>query len=266
MVIDFHTHAFPDKIALRAITSLAEKGNISAFGTGTISDLISKMDEDGVDFAVVNNIATKPEQETNVNNFAISLLDNPRIIPFASVYPGSDTALSELERVKEAGIKGIKMHPEYQSFYIDDEKVMPVYDKCAELGLIVTLHCGGDVGFKPPYHATPERIEKITRLFPDTVFVCAHMGGYDMWAEFERAVTGKDNLYIDTSMTGTVARLNPDTARKIIDKIGINHVLFGSDMPWAREGASINTVKSWGLSVDALEKIFWGNAKRLLGI
>ena len=129
MVIDFHTHAFPDALADRAVAHLYELGGMPPKNDGKISGLISSMDADGVDKCVVLSIATKPKQETNVNNFAISLLENPRTIPFGSVFPGSETALSEIERLCAAGVKGIKMHPEYQDFYIDEDRVKPIYKK-----------------------------------------------------------------------------------------------------------------------------------------
>ena len=264
MIIDFHTHAFPDALAEKAIPLLAKKGNITAHGLGTVSDLVAKMDEDGIDKSVVLSIATKPEQETNVNNFAISLLGNDRIIPFGSVYPGSGTAMTELERLKNAGIKGIKLHPEYQQFYIDSENAIEVFNKCAELDLIVLLHCGGDVAFDPPVHADPERIERIARLCPDTTFVCAHMGGYNMWQEFSQKVTAHSNLYIDTSMTGTVAILDTETARLIIDIHGVDKFLFGSDMPWERQYRSVDKLLSFGLSEEENRKIFSENAVKLL--
>lgn len=264
MIIDFHTHAFPDSLAERAIPRLAKQGNVLPFSDGTVEGLLAKSKEDGVDICVVHSIATKKEQETNVNNFAISLLENKKIIPFGSVYPGSETALFEIERLHNAGICGIKLHPEYQNFYIDDECVYEIYEKCASLSMIVELHAGGDVAFAPPVHATPARIEKITSMFPDTTFVFAHMGGYDMWDEFSRTVRRHENMYIDTSMTDTVAKLDVATALKIIENVGPDHVLFGSDMPWARQCVSIEKVLSFGLSPNENKMIFCQNAEKLL--
>lgn len=266
MIIDFHTHAFPDKLAEKAIPRLAEQGNVVPFCDGTVGGLLKKSEEDGVDICVVHSIATKKEQETNVNNFAISLLENDKIIPFGSVFPGSETALYEIERLHSAGVKGIKLHPEYQNFYIDDECVYEIYKKCASLSMVIEVHAGGDVAFAPPVHATPERIEKISSMFPDTVFVFAHMGGYDMWDKFSRCVRRHENMYIDTSMTDTVAKLEVKTALKIIDNVGVDRVLFGSDMPWARQCVSIEKVLSFGLSSQENRMIFCDNAKRLLGL
>lgn len=266
MKIDFHTHAFPDKIADRAIASLSEKGGISPYADGKVSELLQIMDKDGVDISVVLNIATKPEQETNVNNFAISLLDNPRLVPFGSVYPGSETSLSEVERLHTAGIKGIKFHPEYQWFDVMDERVFPTYEKCGELGMIVTFHAGGDVGFKAPFHSDPERLNRLCDMFPKTTFVFAHMGGYDMWNEGAEIYKYHENMYLDTSIINTVAIIDNGTAKRIIENVGIDHILFGSDMPWARAVHSAAKLEALGLSDEGLQKIYSGNAKRLLNI
>ena len=266
MKIDFHTHAFPDKIADRAIASLSEKGGISPYADGKVNKLLQIMDEDGVDISVVLNIATKPEQETNVNNFAISLLENPRLVPFGSVYPASETSLSEVERLYKAGIKGIKFHPEYQWFDVMDERVFPTYEKCGELGMIVTFHAGVDVGFKAPFHSDPERLNRLCELFPKTTFVFAHMGGYDMWDEGADIYKHHENMYLDTSIINTVSIINNDSAKRLIDNVGIDHILFGSDMPWARAVHSAAKLEMLGLDDEDLEKIYSGNAKRLLNI
>ncbi|MBP3580329.1 MAG: amidohydrolase [Clostridia bacterium] len=266
MIIDFHTHAFPDKLADKAVAHLYELGGMPPKSDGKISGLIRCMDEDGVDASVVLSIATKPQQETNVNNFAISLLENPRIIPFGSVFPGSDTALTEIERLHKSGVKGIKMHPEYQDFYIDEDRVAPIYKKCGELGMIVLLHCGGDVAYEPPYHGTPELIEKIVNKFCDTTFVAAHMGGFDLWEEFANTVKPHKNLYIDTSMTNTAKHLDNEIGHRIFETHGYDKFLFGSDSPWERHYKSMEKLYSYGFSDEVNKKILGENAVKLLGI
>ena len=170
MIIDFHTHAFPDSLAPRAIPALAESSSLTPNHDGTICGLTKALDESGVEKAVVLSIATKPHQENSVNTFAISLLENPRIIPFGSVFPGSDTWREQLARLRDAGIKGIKLHPEYQGFFIDSDDAMPIYEECGKLGLIVTFHAGADAAFPPPVHASPERLNFVCSSFPSTTF------------------------------------------------------------------------------------------------
>ena len=143
MLIDFHTHAFPDKLAPRAIASLAHaSGGLSPQTDGTVSALKAKMARDGVDISVVQSIATNPRQMTKVNDFAIEINVDPAIVAFGSVHPDAPDALEELERLKAAGLKGVKFHPEYQHFYANDEKMKPIYRKISELGLIALFHAG----------------------------------------------------------------------------------------------------------------------------
>lgn len=266
MIIDFHTHIFPDTLAPRAISVLHEKSGLVPAHNGTAQGLTDIMTKHGVDMAVALSIATKPIQEHSVNSFAISLLDNPKIIPFGSVFPGSETYSGELERLKEAGVKGIKLHPEYQDFYIDCDDALKIYKKCASLGLIVHFHSGEDEAYAPPAHATPERVNRICELCPDTKFVAAHFGGYNMWEQFADILEPHENLWLDTSMTRTANLINDETAKKLISKMGVDHILFGSDSPWEKQCDSIKGIKGLGLSQEAMDKIFSGNAIKLLGL
>ncbi len=266
MIIDFHTHAFPDSLAPRAIGVLTEKSGLQPTHNGTAAGLISNMDQNGVDMAVVLSIATKPTQENSVNTFAISLLDNPRLIPFGSVFPGSETWSYQLDRLKEAGIKGIKLHPEYQGFFVDSDEALEIFKKCGKLGLIVQFHSGEDEAYPPPAHATPDRVNRICKMCPDTKFVAAHLGGYNMWEEFSRELEPHDNLWLDCSQTRTAHRVNNDTAKRIIDKMGVDKILFGSDAPWENQADSIKGLLSLGLTEEENKKILSGNAINLLGI
>ena len=266
MIIDFHCHAFPDFLASRAIPMLAEKAGLVAQFDGTVSGLADKMEQAGVARAVVLSIATKPTQEKSVNNFAISLAEDQRFIPFGSVYPGSDTALSELERIKHAGIRGIKLHPEYQSFQVDDPIAAPIYEACGRLGLIVLLHAGGDAGYAPPYHSDPQSIRETATRFPNTTFVAAHFGSYDMWDDVYQNLCGISNLYLDTSMCNTAKKIDRELARKIVDRHGVDKILFGTDMPWENYETAKALIQSLGLSQQEQSAVFSGNAIRLLGL
>ena len=137
MLIDFHTHAFPQKIAQRAINTLSHaSGGLQPQTDGTLASLKEQMRLDGVDISVVQSIATNPTQQSNVNSFAIEINQDDAIIAFGSVHPDAPDALDELERIKDAGIKGVKFHPDYQHFYVDDEKMISIYKKISSLGLI----------------------------------------------------------------------------------------------------------------------------------
>lgn len=261
MLIDFHTHAFPEKIAARAIASLAHaSGGLCPQTDGTIPSLKAEMAKDGVDIAVVQSIATNPHQMPKVNNFAIEINQDPAIVAFGSVHPEAPDALEELERIKAAGLKGVKFHPEYQHFYADDEKMKPIYRKISDLGLITLFHAGDDYGFPPPYHGMPDHIRQALRWF-DSPVVSAHWGGLGRGPEVLDKLCG-ENLYFDLSFGySAIAR---DIAQAIIDKHGADKLLFGSDMPWHRPEWEFRLLHSLEISPEDLEKICWLNAKKLL--
>jgi uncharacterized pyridoxamine 5'-phosphate oxidase family protein len=146
---------------------------------------------------VVQSIATNPQQQSKVNDFAMELNAHDRLFAFGSVHPNAPDAIEELERISQAGLKGVKLHPEYQGFYADDEKMKPIYRKISDLGLITLFHAGTDIGFPPPYHAMPEHILGALRWLEGPV-VAAHWGGAGCGPEVVEKLCG-ENLYFDLS-------------------------------------------------------------------
>ena len=264
MVIDFHTHAFNELIAEKAISKLEKIINYNAFTRGTISDNIKHFDEWGVDKAVSLSIATKPSQQRIINDWAAAQAGD-RIIPFGSVHPDAEDALQELERIKSLGIKGIKLHPDYQNFYIDEKRLYPIYRKCAELSLVIVFHSGVDVLSPDNVHATPDMCLRAFKAVPEMTMVLAHLGGNDLWEEVYEKLAGLEgNLYFDTALVG--GRCPDSLIKKIIRKHGADRILLASDCPWHDTSSEINTIKRLGLSNEEIEMIFHKNAERLLGI
>lgn len=261
MLIDFHTHAFPDKIVEKAMATLRHNaGNALPFTDGTAGGILSYMDRHGVDRSVVLNIATNPRQQHNVNDFAAAI-NGERLVAFGSVHPDAPDAVEELYRIKELGLKGVKLHPDYQDFFVDDDKMLPIYETVEKLGLILTFHAGVDIQYFEPVHCPPERLARILPLFPSGRVVAAHMGGYLQWYEVEEYLAGK-KLYLDTSFS--YSRMPSPHAARIIKKHGADRILFGSDMPWSAPHLEKRFIESLGLSWEEEEAIFAGNAERLL--
>ncbi len=264
-VIDFHTHCFPEKIAAKALMSLSGcSGGAIPFHDGTAEGLLRQVQAGGADGAVVLNIATNARQQESVNNFAIETnRRSPELIAFGSIHPESPDALDELVRIHEAGLLGVKLHPDYQHFFVDEERMLPVYEKIASLGLITVFHAGVDIGYPEPTHCTPERLAHILPAFGGAPVVAAHMGGYLCWKDVLRHLAGKP-LYFDTAFS--YSRMPPDWAREIICAHGAENILLGSDMPWSDTGNEIRFVKSLGLTDAETQAILGGNARRLLGL
>jgi len=263
MLIDFHTHAFPERISARAVSGLSHgSGGMVPQTDGTLHSLKEQMDKDGVDISVVLSIATNPKQQANVNTFAIEINRDDRIVAFGSVHPDAPDALAELERIAAAGLKGVKFHPEYQHFYANEERMKPFYRKISELGLITLFHAGQDIGFGPPYHCLPEHLLGAIKWL-DTPVVAAHWGGYNCGLEVLEKLCG-ENLYFDLSYGyGCIPK---PTAQAIIDRHSPDKLLFGSDMPWHRPEWELRLINSLDLSESDKEKIFFRNAMKLLNL
>lgn len=260
MLIDFHTHCFPDKIAKVAIDKLSfASGGLNPYTDGTFSGLKDSMKRNGVDVSVVLSIATNAHQQKSVNDFAASINSDENIVAFGSVYPFSEDVFSELERIKELGLKGVKLHPDYQGFNVDDIKMKPIYKKIGELGLITIFHAGVDYGFAPPYGATPEKMATALNWFSSPV-VAAHWGGVDSAEGVIKHLCGKD-IYFDTSFGyGNMSKYN---AEKIIELHGTDKILFGTDTPWHTVEMEMRLLSTLNLG-DELEKITHINAEKLL--
>lgn len=261
MLIDFHTHAFPEQIAPRALQTLSyAAGGLKPQTEGTVASLKEQLKKDGVDLAVVLSIATNPGQQKKVNDFAIAVNEDPMLFAFGSIHPEAEDALEELERIHAAGLKGVKFHPEYQSFYADDEKMKPIYQKISQLGLITLFHAGQDIGFLPPYHAMPEHLLGALKWL-DTPVVAAHWGGMGCYQEVIDKLCGTD-LYLDLSFGyGLIPKKQ---AQLILEKHTPDKLLFGSDLPWHRPSWEKRLLDTLELSEGDRDKICFQNAQKLL--
>ncbi len=263
MLIDFHTHAFPERIAERAIEKLAYvSGGLKPQTDGTLDSLKNEMKKDGVDIAVVLQIATNPKQQTNVNNFAAQINKENNLFSFGSVHPDAPNVIEELERIKELGLKGIKFHPDYQGFFADDEKMKPIYKKISSLGLITLFHAGYDYGFKMPFKCMPDNIINALKWF-DSPVIAAHWGGVGAGDEVIKKLCGLP-LWFDLSFGYGV--MPKSFAESIIEKHTPDKLLFGSDMPWHRPSWEKWLIESLDLSQNDKDKIYYKNALKLLNI
>ncbi len=264
MIIDFHTHAFSPKIADKAITQLSKESNLEPYTHGLTSQLIARMDEWGIDKSCVLSIATKPEQQRVVNDWAATLTGESRLIPFGSIHPDAPDCIEEVARIKTLGLSGIKLHPDYQRFMVDDPSLDPMYDAIEESGLPLIIHAGWDWVSPDLIHCSPERAKKLIKRHPDLKLILAHLGGNDQWHLVHEMLAGVDGeLYFDTAFTTKCPdRLMED----IISKHGADRIVFGSDCPWESAQLLIEKLLRINISDDDREMILGKNAERLLGI
>lgn len=262
MIIDFHVHCFTDELAAKAVPQLAKGANITARLDGTISSLKESMKKAGVDKSVVLSIATKPSQTEKINNWT-AFIEDDSIIGFGSIHPENENWKEILSRLKKNGIKGIKLHPDYQKFFVDDKKMYPIYEWAVELGLIILFHAGVDIGLPDPCHATPERLRRVIDTFPEGKFVAAHMGGFSCWDEVEKHLVGTE-IYFDTSYS--LNFMDAEQVRRIINNHGYEKILFATDSPWGDQSEEVEKIREFSFGDEIESAILGLNARKLLEI
>lgn len=265
MIIDFHTHIFPDKIAEKTIEVLAKRCGIPAQTNGTVAGLLNSMQRTGVDFSVILPVVTKPSQFKSINHFAKYINDNyaEKLLSFGGIHPDSEDYKKELDEIKALGLKGIKIHPDYQGVMIDDIRYMRIIEYASELGLVIITHAGKDIGLPDPVHCPPKKMRKVLDEIKPNKMVLAHYGGWGQWDEVYEYLAGA-NVWFDTAFT--FAYIEEEMFLKILEKHGKDKILFATDLPWSNPAANIEKLKSMPLDAETMEHIFSRNAKQLLNI
>lgn len=263
MIIDFHTHIFPESIAERTIQQLEQVGNISAHTNGTLAGLKESMRMNHITYSIVLPVATKPSQFQSINTYACEITGKDGIISFGGIHPDTENYMLELDQIKEMGLSGIKLHPDYQKTFVDDPKMVRIIQYAVKIGLIVVLHAGIDIGLPDPVHCTPQRaaamLEQIETA--NAKIVLAHTGGYSLWNEVEQYLVGK-NVWLDISCS--LGNMEDAQFIRIARNHGIEHILFASDSPWGCQKETAAYLKRLHFSDDELNNIFYHNAEKLL--
>ncbi|MCR4617036.1 MAG: amidohydrolase family protein [Lachnospiraceae bacterium] len=278
MIIDFHTHTFPDKIAAKAIDKLSHEAHIVPFRDGTVNSLITTAKAAGVDLSVILPVATSPEQVSHINDSAHMInTKESSLLSFACIHPDIEDYKKELHRIKELGFKGIKLHPVYQKTDIDDVKFLRIINLAAELDLIVITHAGLDVGFPGETQSSPEKCKHVVDEIGNFKFVLAHMGG---WRNWDRVLSllADSGVWIDTAFScgkmhpltdgywseSDLDLLSPDKFMDMVKAFGPDKVLFGTDSPWSDQKESLDFIRNLPLSDDDKNLILGENARTLL--
>ena len=261
-IVDFHTHAFPDSLAERAVPALAKAAAVPAHLDGTLESLLRSMDRADIECAVVASIATKPGQFESILNWSRSIASS-RVIPFASVHPADDAAVAHLHEIIANGIRGIKLHPYYQDFDLDEPRMLPLYSTLEELGLIVLCHTGFDMAYPRTRRCDPVKIARVLDRFPDLRFVATHLGAWEDWDEVSKLLIGRP-VYLDTAYS--IEFSGGERAREMILAHPAEYVLFGSDSPWDDQGRAIMSIRQLGFGAERERLILGLNARRLLGM
>ena len=253
MIIDFHTHIFPDKIAGRTLDYLSDIFGASPFADGTHT---------GVDVSVSLPAVTKVSQVESINRFASAFTEGT-VISFGGIHPECENYKEILKEIKNLGLKGIKLHPDYQDMYFDDIRYEHIVDTASELGLITVVHAGADPKCPKDVHCTPKMARKLLDDVKPEKLVLAHMGGNEMWDEVEKYLVGQ-NVYFDTGVI--LDRMPEEQFLRMVHMHGADRILFGTDSPWADQKKFVTLFDQMPLTEEEKMAVFSGNAKKLLGI
>lgn len=259
-ICDAHAHIFPEKISQKAVVSIGDFYNLPMTCKNGISDeLIKCGSRIGVTHYLVCSTATVPHQVESINNFIMNECKlHPEFVGFGTLHPDYDNIDEEVDRIINGGLKGIKIHPDFQEFYIDEDKALKIY-KAVEGKLPILIHMGD-----PRYdYSRPKRLESVMKAFPKLDVFAAHLGGYERWSEAITCLFGK-NIYFDTS--SSLEFISTDYAKDIIRGFGADKIFFGTDFPMWNHYDEIQRFMKLGLSDEDNEKILSGNFKKYFNL
>ncbi len=272
MIIDFHTHMFPDKIAASTIAYLEDICKIKACTDGTYEGLRASTEEAGIDVSIALPVVTKPSQFASINRFAAehqaSLEENKpagseNILSFGGIHPDSEDYRAELNEIKNMGLKGIKLHPDYQEVYFNDIRYKRIISYATELGLIISVHAGVDPKCPDDVHCTPKMAREVIDEVQPEKLVLAHMGGNEMWDQVEELLVG-ENVYFDTGVV--LDSMPQEQFLRMVRDHGTEKILFGTDCPWAEQKKYVDLIKTMPLTEKERTDILSGTARKLLNI
>jgi uncharacterized protein len=264
MIVDMHTHVFPDAVAASALRLMENAWNIRGSFDGTLGGLGAAINAAGVSVAVLQPVATNPKSVRGINDW-VARLDRPRLVPFGALHPDMDDPEGEIARLASLGIRGFKLHPGHQGFFPGEKRLQPIYDAAAAHGLIV-FTCAGHDDANKVVQSTPEMFARIVERNPELRLVIAHLGGYRQWPEVMRHLVGLP-VWLETSYSlRPLGDLLPAEFVELVASHGADRVVFGSDAPLADIASELKLIGGAGLEASQLDMVLGGTAIDLLGL
>jgi len=262
MVIDFHTHYYPDKIVGRAVQHAKEILNCEPATDCTRNGLVESMQKAGIDYSLALPLANTPDNVRGVNRWA-QINNQAPVFLLGSIHPQTRNPAEMISKIAAMGLRGVKMHPEFQNFCFEDESLFPIWEACIENDIFVLTHAGEDVSTLAPYRSDPRRLRAFHKRFKELTLVLAHLGSWGMWDEAEEFIAGLP-VYLDLAFT--LGRITDEQLVRIIRKHGVERVLFGTDSPWCDQRKTLKHFRNLPLTDREKNLILGLNAAKLLGI
>lgn len=256
-IIDSHAHIFPEKIADKAVASIGSFYNLPMQHSGTSEVLLASGSKIGVEKYLVFSTATTKEQVTSINNFIYKECEKHKeFIGLGTLHPDMEDYEEEVSRIVDLGFKGVKLHPDFQEFYIDDPKMLAIYKALEEKGLKLLCHVGDNRG----HLSDPYRLAKVAQYFPKLCIIAPHFGGWQQWDEAMKYLA-LPNLYFDTS--SALYTLSREQVLEIFKKLDCSRFFFGTDFPMWDHEQELERLLALELSDLVTENILYNNFAQL---
>jgi predicted TIM-barrel fold metal-dependent hydrolase len=266
LLIDFHTHIYPQAVAAKILPAAKIKLKVAVPGTGSPEDLCRMMQESGISRSVLLPLAKGCQDVSGLNEWIqAAASESQELTAFGAVHPFMEGLEEELDRLEAVGVKGVKMMPLLQQVYPDDPQCFRLYQELVDRDMILIAHAGQDPLDRPEVYGTPQRFASLAASFPDLKLVLAHLGGLRMWDDVRRHLlpAGK-NVFFDTAYVSFY--MEGVEMKELILDMGPERVIFGSDYPWEKPGRAAKIIRDLGLSQAEEDAIFFKNAAELLGL
>lgn len=274
-ILDAHCHIYPERVAAKAVDMTGAFYESFAAGTGVVQNMLTLGARAGFDGYVVQSVASTPHHVSSINHFIAAEVAAAGgcLTGLGAMHPDTEDKAAVIEEILSLGLHGVKLHPDMQRFNIDDPRVYPLYELCAERGLPILMHMGD-----PRYDFShPDRLHRVLTDIPELVVVGAHMGGWDNWDYACERLAGHRNLYVDSSssiaaagkhhgLVPEIVYLDHGHATRLIRAWGVDKVIFGTDYPMWSPEADIEAFFDLNLTESERRAILWDNACRVFSI
>lgn len=264
-VFDVHTHTYPEAISRKACENLGKFYNFDVLGKGTYADLEAQAESNNVGGYLLFSVATNSHQVEKVNSSIAELVKLSRshgfkTYGFAGMYQDYPDFEGEINRAVSLGLCGVKLHPDIQRVDITDRRLYPLYELMEARGLPIYFHMGDD---RPEYrYSEADKLIAVLRDFPQLSVVAAHLGGYKAWDDAVPKLAGRENIRYDTS--SALWAMSPESASRIISKLGAENIMFGTDYPVVNTHEELERFFRLQLTDKEREDILWNNAMDFL--
>ncbi len=275
MIIDFHTHAYPDAVAPVALNHMGSLAHCSFYTDGTVADLVSSAKKADIDYSVVLPVVTNAAKTKAINDISIASSGKNSLIYLGGMHPDTENYKEELDRLKASGIKGFKIHPQYQNTPIDDIRYLRILEYAAKIGLFVVAHAGTEGAYPDRQLSDPEMIRNVINQVDGITLVAAHMGGVFCWDRVAENLLDT-NVYLDASCVLAPLKrsstneefflMKEEELISLIQQFGSQRILFGSDTPWTSQKESVDAFMKLPLSKEEKNCILYKNACKLLDL